>query len=83
MVLGKRPRKWTSQGPPAAVGERYLTAGLGCPLGRPWPIVKAFGHRGFWHDAMVTGGRSQGGERPMGTTAYGGKGSKGRVANGK
>ena len=27
-------------------------------------------------------GRSQGGERLMGTTAYGGKGSKGRVANG-
>ena len=27
-------------------------------------------------------GRSQGGERRMGTTAYGGKGSKGRAANG-
>ena len=27
-------------------------------------------------------GRSQGGERPMGTTAYGGKRSKGRAANG-
>ena len=26
---GKRPRKWTSQGPKAAVGERPLTAGLG------------------------------------------------------
>ena len=27
-------------------------------------------------------GRTQGGERPMGTTSYGGKGSKGRAANG-
>ena len=33
------PRKWT-QGPPAAVGERYLTAGLGCPLGRTWPTAE-------------------------------------------
>ena len=40
--LGKRPRKWPSQGPPAAVGERYLTAGLGWPLGRTWPTAKAF-----------------------------------------
>ena len=39
---GKRPRKWPSQGPPAAVGERYLTAGLGWPLGRTWPTAKAF-----------------------------------------
>ena len=39
--LGKRPRKWPSQGPPAAVGERYLTAGLGWPLGRTWPTAKA------------------------------------------
>ena len=39
---GKRPRKWPSQGPPAAVGERYLTAGLGWPLGRSWPKAKAF-----------------------------------------
>ena len=36
------PRKWPSQGPPAAVGERYLTAGLGWPLGRTWPTAKAF-----------------------------------------
>ena len=27
--------------PPAAVGERYLTAGLGWPLGRTWPTAKA------------------------------------------
>ena len=39
---GKRPRKWPSQGPPAAVGERYLTASLGWPLGCTWPTVKAF-----------------------------------------
>ena len=39
---GKRPRKWPSQGPPATVGERYLTAGLGWPLGRTWPTAKAF-----------------------------------------
>ena len=39
---GKRPRKWPSQGPPAAVGERYLTADLGWPLGRTWPTAKAF-----------------------------------------
>ena len=37
-----RARKWPSQGPPAAVGERYLTAGLGWPLGRTWPTAKAF-----------------------------------------
>ena len=41
---GKRPRKWPSQGPPATVGERYLTAGLGWPLGRTWPNV--FGQGG-------------------------------------
>ena len=41
-LSGKRPRKWTSQGPPAAVGERYLTAGLGWPLGCTWPTAKAF-----------------------------------------
>ena len=38
---GKRPRKWPSGGPPATVGERYLTAGLGWPLGRTWPTAKA------------------------------------------
>ena len=37
---GKRPRKWTSQGPKAAVGERYLTARLGWPLGHTWPTAK-------------------------------------------
>ena len=40
-LSGKRPRKWTSQGPLAAVEKRYLTAGLGCPLGRTWPTAKA------------------------------------------
>ena len=38
---GKRPCKWTTRGPNAAVGERYLTAGLGWPLGRTWPTVTA------------------------------------------
>ena len=151
---GKRPRKWTSQGPPAAVGERYLTASLGWPLGRTWPTAKAFAflcvdltqisvtgqvhtmcpHTCALHSLLFTSspdhnerrlwtcftdelfsvlsrvltcllcpsatraaipkgkgegrlgqggrGRSKGGEKPTGPTAYGGKGSKGSAANG-
>ena len=38
---GEQLRKWTSWGPLATVGERYLTAGLGWLLGRILPTVKA------------------------------------------
>ena len=38
--LGNRTRKWTSQGPKAAVGEGFLTAALGRPLGHTWPTVR-------------------------------------------
>ena len=34
-------RKWTSWGPKAAGGEGSPTAGMGCPLGRPWPMARA------------------------------------------
>ena len=86
--LGKRPRKWPSQGSPAAVGERYLTAGLGWPLGRTGPTAKAFAFlcvdstqrsetgqvRGLCGTTDQGNGKGRSGERPMGTAAYGGKG---------
>ena len=84
---GKRPRKWPSQGPRAAVGERYLIAGLGWFLGRTWPTAKAFAFLCVdWTQRSETGqvralrttdqgnGKGKSGVRPMGTAAYGGKG---------
>ena len=85
---GKRPRKWPSQGPPAAVGERYLTAGLGWPLGRTWQRRRHLPSSAWTQRREVKQGKSGGsvgtadqgngkgrnGVRPMGTAAYGGKG---------
>ena len=81
---GKRPRKWPSEGPLAAVGERYLTAGLDAPGQRrrhlpssAWTRrreVKQGKSGGSVGTTDQGKGKGRSVVRAMGTTAYGEKG---------
>ena len=80
--------KRTSQGPTAAVGERFLTAGLGWRLDAPcqrrrqlpssvWTRRREMKQGKSGGSVSTTdqgNGKGRSGEKLMGTTAYGGKG---------